>query len=347
MLKNPLKKWLAAAALACALPAFAQTVESNRAIFQYNGPDREQRIIEKAKKEGVVVVYSSLSPTEAKPLADLFESKYGVKVQIWRGIGEQVLQRTIAEARSQRNAADLVENNGTEMESLAREQLLAEFVTPRLADLPPEVVPRHRLWLPDRLNFFVAGYNTQKVKPEDLPKTFEGFTAPKWKDHIALESGDYGWMSAVVGAWGEQRGMDFFQKLSAIKPGVREGHILLAQMIAAGEIEVGLTAYYANVVSAKAKGAPIDWAPVEPLVASPLGLGILRSAPHPHAALLFADFMLSPEGQGKLAEMGRTPASRAIKTEFSGKPFVVMSPAVLLDESAKWQKLWDKLFLGK
>lgn len=130
-------------------------------------------IVAKAKQEGSVVVYTSLSPTEAKPLVYLFESKYGVKVNMWRGLSDQVQQRTITEARGRRNAVDVVETNGPEMESLAREQLLAEFYTPRLADLPAETVPRHKLWLPDRLTVFVVGYNKQKVKREDLPKTYE------------------------------------------------------------------------------------------------------------------------------------------------------------------------------
>ncbi|MDR1967153.1 MAG: extracellular solute-binding protein [Burkholderiaceae bacterium] len=347
MFDKSVKKWLAAAAMACALPVLAQTPQVNSAIFQYSGADREQRILEKAKQEGSVVVYTSLAPTEGKPLTELFESKYGVKVEMWRGLSDQVLQRTVSEARGRRNAVDVVETNGPEMESLAREQLLAEFHTPHLADLPPELIPGHKQWLPDRLNVFVVAYNTQKVKPEDLPKTYDGFADPKWKGRIALEAGDSEWMAAMVKTWGKERGMDFFQKLSAGKPSVRKGHILLAQMVSAGEVEVALAAYYANVASAKARGGPIDWAPVEPLVARPQGLGVVRSAPHPYAALLFANFMLSPQAQELLASMGRTPASRVAKNEFTGRQFVLAEPSVTLDQAEKWEKLWDKMFMNK
>lgn len=349
MLKKTLGRLIvsAVAALACAAPALAQTAEANRAILQYRGADRDQKILEKAKQEGTVAVYTSLSPTEAKPLVALFEQKYGVKVAMWRGLSDQVLQRTVSEARGRRYTVDVVETNGPEMESLAREQLLAEFHTPRLADLPQDMLPRSRMWLPDRLTVFVVGYNTQKVKREDLPKTYEGFTDPKWKGRIALESSDAEWMAAVVHAWGEQRGMAFFQKLSAEKPTLRKGHILLSQLIASGEIDVGLTAYYANVASAKARGGPIEWAPVEPLVVRPQGLGIARNAPHPYAALLWADFMLSPEAQGLLNTLGRVPVSRAVKTEFSSQRYVVVDPAVVLDQSDKWQGLWDRMFVNR
>ena len=114
-----------------------------------------------------------------------------------------------------------------------------------------------------------------------------------------------------------------------------------------GEIEVGLTAYQSNVLSLKKRGAPIDWAPVEPMIARPQGIGLAREAPHPNAALLFADFMLSPQAQQMLAAMGRGPVSRAVKSETSAMNFVMSDPAVILDENDKWQGLWEKLFLGK
>ena len=151
----------------------------------------------------------------------------------------------------------------------------------------------------------------------------------------------------MVKTWGEARGMAFMRKLADMKPDMRKGHVLLAQLIASGEVEVGLTAYHANAESFKKRGAPVAWAPVEPVIARPQGLGVLRQAPHPNAALLFADFLLSPEAQSMLAGMGRTPVSRAVKTDTSGLRYVMSDPAVVLDENDKWQGLWDKFFLGK
>jgi iron(III) transport system substrate-binding protein len=119
------------------------------------------------------------------------------------------------------------------------------------------------------------------------------------------------------------------------------------QLIAAGELEVGLTAYQHGVAPFKKRNAPIEWAPVEPVIARPQGLGIARNAPHPHAALLFADFLLSPEGQALLVEMGRTPVSRAVRSETEALKYVMSDPAVVLDENDKWQQLWDRLFMTK
>jgi iron(III) transport system substrate-binding protein len=338
---------IAVLGFAWACEAGAQTVAGNSAVYSYKGADRAQRLLDGARREGSVNLYTSMAPTEIGPLAEAFEKKTGVKVNVWRALSEGVAQRALAEARGKRQAMDVVETNGPEVEALAREQVLAAFHSPYLADLPPGSLPKHGLWAPDRLNFFVVAYNTNKVKLADLPKTYEGFLDPKWKGRLALEATDSEWMAGVVKTWGEPRGMDFMKKLGAMKPEMRKGHVLLAQLIASGEIEVGLTAYHANAQSFKARGAPVDWAPVEPVIARPQGIAVAANAPHPHGALLFVDFMLSPEAQEQLAKMGRSPASRAVKTDTSNLNFVMSDAAVILDENDKWQQLWDKLFLAK
>ena len=343
----PMRKLLPAVFLAATcFAANAQTARHDE-LFRYKGPDRESRLVEQAKKEGTVVLYTSLAPTESKPLAEAFEKKYGVKVELWRALSDKVVQRVITEAQGNRHTVDVVETNGPEMEAIAQEKLLAEVHSPHLADLPADGIPPHRTWYPDRLNFFVVGYNTQKVKREELPRTYEGFLDPKWKGRIGLEATDSEWMAALVKKWGEGKGMDFFRKLAAMKPDVRKGHVLLAQLVATGEVPVGLTLYNANVESLKKKGAPIDFAPVQPVVARPQGIGVAKSAPHPAAALLFVDFVLSPEGQKLYESMGRVPASTKVKSELNNFPFIMTDPNTILKEAQKWDGLWNDLFLTK
>ncbi|HSS29194.1 MAG TPA: extracellular solute-binding protein [Usitatibacter sp.] len=315
--------------------------------FRLSGPDREARLIEGAKREGSLVLYTSLAPTESRPLAEAFERKYGVKVELWRALSDKVVQRVVTEAQARRNAVDVVETNGPEMEMIAREHVFAPLASPYAGDLPPAAVPRHHEWLPDRMNYFVVGFNTAKVKREEIPRTYEGFLDPRWKGRIGLEATDTEWMAALVKAWGEEKGMDFFRRLAAMKPDVRKGHVLLAELVAAGEVPVGLTMYEANINSLKKRGGPIDYVPVQPVVARPQGIGVARNAPHPHAGLLFADFVLSPEGQKLFESMGRTPASRKVKSALNDFPFAMVDPAVVLDESARWEKAWNELFLQK
>jgi iron(III) transport system substrate-binding protein len=327
--------------------ALAQAPAKADPIFNYQGPDREKRLIEKAKQEGALTIYTSLAPTEARPMVDAFEKKYGIKVELWRAISERVIQRTVSEAKAGRHTVDVIATNGPEMELLSRETILTQFFTPHAVDLPPAGIPKHRLWLPDRLQFFVVGFNTNLVKREDLPKTLAGFLDPKWKGKLGIEAGDAEWMATLFMKWGEKDAMAFFRKLSEMRPEVRKGHVLLAQLVAAGEIPVGLTIYSANAETLKRKGAPIDWAPIE-AVARPQGLGISRNAPHPAAALLYADFVLSAEEGQKLYEsMGRPPVNVKVKSQLTNFSHVFLDPVAVLDESEKWHKLWEELFLKR
>lgn len=316
-------------------------------ILNYQGPDRDKRLIEQAKREGTLALYTSLAPTESKPLAEAFEKKHGVKVDLWRSQSERVVQRVLSESQAGRHTVDVIATNGPEMESLAREKVLTTYFTPHAADLPAASIPRHRLWMPDRLQFFVVGYNTNLVKREDLPRSIRGFADPKWKGKLGIEAGDAEWMATLVKKWGEAEGMAFFRKLSELRPDVRKGHPLLAQLVSAGEIPVCLTAYSANVETLKRKGAPIDYAPID-AVARAQGIGISKNAPHPAAALLFADFVLSAEdGQRLYESMGRPPVNRKVKSKLTDFEHVYLDVVAVLDEAEKWDKLWAELFLKK
>ena len=327
--------------------AMAQGPAKAADILSYQGQDREKRLLEKAKLEGALTIYTSLAPTESQPLAQAFEQKYGIKVELWRAISERVVQRAVSEARAGRHSADVIATNGPEMESLAREGILTTYYTPHAADLPPASIPRHRLYMPDRLQIFVVGYNTNLVKREELPKSLMGFADPKWKGKIGIEAGDAEWMATLVKKWGDAQGMAFFRKLSEMRPEVRKGHVLLAQLIAAGEIPVGLTTYSGNAETLKRKGAPIDWAPID-AVARPQGIGIARNAPHPASALLYADFVLSAEDGQKMYEaMGRPPVNTKVKSSLTNFSMTFLDPVAVIDEADKWDKLWEELFLKR
>jgi iron(III) transport system substrate-binding protein len=300
-----------------------------------------------AAQEKTVVLYTSLAPTESGPLAQAFEKKTGVKVELWRALSEKVVQRALTENRARRFTVDVIETNGPEMEMLAREQLFAEVKSPYLADIPAAAIPKHRQWVPDRLNFFVVGYNTAKVRRDELPSDYRGFLDPKWKGRLGLEATDTEWMATLVKLWGERDGMDFFRKLADMRPDVRKGHVLLAELIAAGEIPVGLTVYNSNAESFKRRGAPIDWVPVKPVVARPQGIAVSRNAPHADAARAFVDFVLSPEGQQLYESMGRVPVSTKVRTHMNRFEYTLVDPATVLDEQDKWTHEWDKLFTQK
>ena len=323
------------------------TPEKNESVYLYKGADREQRLVQEAKREGSLVLYTSLAPTESTPLGQAFEKKYGIKVEIWRAVSEKIVQRVVTEGRAKRHAFDVVETNAPELEALSRENLLGAFHSPYFADLPPFALPAHHQWASDRMSVYGIAYNTNVIKREDLPKTYEGFLDPKWKGKIGIEATDGDWMSAMLKAMGNERGTAFMRRLAEMRPDVRKGHILLAELVSAGEVPVGLTIYQSNATTLKKRGGPIEWVALDPVIARPQAIAVARNALHPHAALLFADFVLSPEGQGLLERMGRSPISTRIESKFSTMKYTMIDPASVLDESEKWDKMWNELFVKK
>ena len=345
------RRLLAGALGAALLPRFGfaqaqRDAAKNREIYLYKGPDREKRILEGAKKEREVVVYTSLNLKDSVPIVEVFERKYGgVKVQLWRSSSEKVLQRAVAEARAGRFGCDILETNGPEMEAMHREQLLEEFFSPHFKDLPASAFPKHRHYVADRFNFFTIAYNTNLVKANEVPDTYEDLIHPRFAGRVGLEASDVDWFGAMVKAMGEEKGLAFFRKLAAAKPEIRSGHTLIAELVASGEIPLAATIYNHNAERLVVKGAPIRWKALKPTFGRPNAIGVARRAPHPNAALLFADFMLSLEGQTILKERNRVPSSRAVDTHLNKFAFEMIDPVITLDEADRWEKLWSDLFL--
>jgi iron(III) transport system substrate-binding protein len=338
---------LASLGAACAGAAWAQDPSAeNRKLYLYNGADREEKLVAGARKEGKVNIYTSLNTRDSGPITDAFEKKYGVKTALWRASSEKVVQRAVTEARSGRFACDVLETNGPEMEALYREKLLAEFHSPHFKDLPPAAFPKHRHYVADRFNFFVIGYNTNLVKPEEVPNSYQDLVHPRFAGRVALESGDTDWFAAVVKNMGEEKGLAFFRQLARNKPQMRTGHTLLAELLSSGEVPIAATIYNHNVEKMALRGAPVKWKALTPTFGRPNAVGVTPRAPNPHAGLLFADFMLSRDGQNLLKERNRVPASQAVETNLNKFPFQMIDPVITLDENDKWDKLWSQLFLG-
>jgi len=317
----------------------------NRAIYMYKGADREARLLAEAKKQGKVVMYTSLNLKDSVPITEAFEKRTGIKVEIWRAASEKVLQRGVTEARAGRYAVDIFETNGPEMEALYREKLLEPFYSPHFTDLPAAAFPRHRHWVADRFNFFTIGYNTNLVKPEEVPKSYEDLLLPRWTGKIGIEGSDTDWFASMVKFMGEGKGLDYFRKLAATRPQIRTGHTLMAELLASGEFPIAATIYNHNVERLVVKGAPVRWKAIEPTFGRPNAIGVARRAQHPNAALAFCDFMLSREGQEILKERNRVPASLSVETNLNKFPFHMIDPVVVLDENDKWERLWSEIML--
>ena len=311
------------------------------------GPERLQRLVEGAKKEGLVSIYTSMPVDDITALTSAFEQKYGVKSKVWRSGSEKILQRGLLEAKASRYEVDVFETNGPEMEVLSREKILQQSNAPGLADLIPQAIPPHREWIATRLNIFTCAYNTKLVRKEDLPKTYADLLDPKWKGKLAVEAEDSDWLAETVLKMGEEKGIALFKEIAKRNGvSVRKGHTLLANLVASGEVPLGLTLYNYKIEQMKNSGAPVDWFSLDPTVARPNGNGVARNAPHPHAALLFQDFELT-DGQVILGKRDFIPTSTKVPSNLNKMPLTFANPKTTLDDGQKWNKIYDEIFSRK
>src|SRR3984893_5356075 len=123
-------------------------------IASYAGPDRTQRLIAGAKKEGALTLYSSGPIEDTTAITYAFEKKYGVPVKLWRGSSEDILRRAMAGARGSRYEVDVAETAGPEMEALGREKLMQGITSPVFAELMPQAVEPRQAWVMSRLSVF-------------------------------------------------------------------------------------------------------------------------------------------------------------------------------------------------
>ena len=316
-------------------------------IATYQGPDRTQRLIAGAKKEGTLTIYTSATVDDMAVLTAAFEKKYGIKPLVWRASSENIIQRASTEARGGRFDVDVFETDGVAMEAIHREKLLQEVRSPYIGDLIPAATPAHKEWIGDRVQIFTAAYNTRLVKTADLPKRYEDLLDPKWKGKLGIEANDHDWLSAVVTEMGEAKGLKLFRDLVA-KNGlsVRKGHTLLANLVVSGEVPLALTTYLYKVQQFKNDGAPIDWLALPPEIARAQGTGLARKSPHPHAGVLFMDFLLS-DAQSILATRDFIPTNVKVKPLPEGLALKFVDPAKLLDENDKWDKLYKDIITNQ
>jgi iron(III) transport system substrate-binding protein len=297
---------------------------------------RQQRLVDGAKKEGSLLFYTTTPSEYVNQLIAPFEEKYGIKVNVWRARSELILERTLNEARAGKSAADVIASIAPPMEALRRENLLQEVISPYQKDLIPSAAPAHHQWVSTLQYVLVQAYNTDKIKKSELPRTYRDLLAPQWKGKLGIEGSDHEWITAVIDDMGEAEGEEFFRKLVAGNGlSIRSGHPLLTNLVASGEVPLALTVYQYSAAQAKAKGAPIDWFAIEPAVTIADAMGIPKKAPHPYAALLFYDYMISPDAQRILAKIGYFATNTQIASPLGDVKLKILNPGKLLDDQVK------------
>jgi len=337
-----------AACLALSGAAVAQTPADLAAALKLTGEARARALAEGAKKEsGAVMVYHSTQTEDLQPVFDAFTKKYGIKVVDWRSSSENVVQRTISESRAGKRDVDFIENNSPEMEALRREKLLMRMESPHFADMRPGTLGAHQEYATSTMDVFVQAYNTEKVGKDELPRTFEDLANPRYKGRLGIEAEDQAWFGTLMRHAGEAKTVKLWNEVVANNGvSVRKGHTLLANLVASGEVPIGLTVYNYKPQQLKAKGATIDWIVLQPAIAQLHAVAVVAKTTRPFSSALLFDFFLG-EGQQLLAARNFVPSSSKIPSPFGDMPIRFIEPGETLEKHDAWLKQYEAIFIKR
>jgi len=294
-----------------------------------------------------VVWYTAMNTADGDALRKRFEEKNpGLRLTILRQPGEKIRNRILTEARGGRHFWDVVSFNHLDMDALDREKLLASYSSPETATgyAPGAVDPRGR-WAAIYVRQFVIGYNTRIVPAAEAPKDWPDLLQPKWKGKLAMDENEVEWYAGMCDYMGREKCGRYARALAAQSPQLRRGHSLLSKLLAAGEYPLALV-HAAEMEDGKRAGAPVEWVrTLDPVVTSPSQIAISAQAPHPRAARLLVDFVLSAEGQGILAARGRIPARTDVLPEANaGLKVHYVDPKAARDFD-RYEKEFGEIFL--
>ncbi len=243
-----------------------------------------------------------------------FTRKYPfLQVQVLRTTGEKLRQRILTEAVAGQYFSDLVVFNTMEMALLKSRNLLQPYVPPEGEVFPGGAKDRDGYFTGAYARNFVIGYNTAVIPEKERPRDWPDFLNPRWKEKIGIDEEEFEWYGTLIDYWGREKTVKYMKALAAQQPQLRRGHSLLAELLAAGEFPVAIVFPY-NMEQLKQKGAPVDWSTTsDPIVTSINGIGISAKAPHPNAAKLLVNYILSEEGQGVIRDLFRVPIRPGVK----------------------------------
>lgn len=316
------------------------------ASWSQGSPD--PKLIEGARREGRLVYWTTMTLSQSKQVVDRFQEKYPfIKVELYRTGGGPMLNKVLTEARAGRHAWDTLSGRGELVLPLMGKKLLASYHSPESRMIPEDLVDREGYWTAYYVNPYALGYNTELVKKEDVPKTYEALLDPRWRGKkISIDNEAFGLLSGLIKAWGKEKAVSYFNKLAAQDPVPMRGNTNRVQLVMAGEFPL-IIAYAPTIQRATSKGAPIDWVPLEPVVVQVNPVMVAAKAPHPYTAKLFVDFVLSKKGQQRLVGFRRIPVRQDVKPDpprlFKGYKRVVENPEGYKNFS-ETVKLYQQIF---
>jgi iron(III) transport system substrate-binding protein len=224
--------------------------------------------------------------------------------------------------------------------------LMMPYKSPQAAAFAEGFKDPNGYWTDLYDNLIVSAYHTGRVKREELPKRWEDLLHPRWKKRMVTDRNEDRWFANMLHVMGEKKGMEFMQGLAKQEVAIRSGRSLITQLLAAGEFDLQIVAYWYRPYLMKKQGAPVDWVGLEPAIVALHPISVVDRAPHPNSAKLFIDYALSEEGQKLFAARGREPARPGIRPEgYPANLKMVPSRVELADKLLDYRRSYESLFV--
>jgi iron(III) transport system substrate-binding protein len=318
------------------------------AYGQGSPPWLDRSLLAAAKAEGTLTVYSSTNEQEGLPLFKIFEDATGIKFNYIRGNDASLLSRVAIETRANQPSFDIIHiSNAHKMP----QNLLAQYEPPEARHVFEQARDPNRRWYGVYTIYTTPAYNTQRVSTSELPKSFEEFaTHTEWAGKVAIDYTDLEWLRGMLQFHGEQNGTELVRRIVAgLKPVLTDGRLAMARSLAAGEYLFALNNFVNLTLNVKLAGGPVEILPLDPVALYFAQVAVNARAPHPNAARLAANFMLSQECQIFYSQFGRLPTRADVPTNPPGIIERVTSKKVVStlfdpDEERRLKQLFDTLF---
>jgi iron(III) transport system substrate-binding protein len=225
-------------------------------------------------------------------------------VEYWRGDSTKVSERALTEWRAGKPGFDVVEANRGVQLIMKEEGLFTKFVPPASEKFPAQVKEKDGLITPWRVLPISILYNTEMVKPADLPKSFDDLLQPKWMGKISMPDPTRHTTTAQF-LWNlekfkKDKWLDLVRGLAKQKPVLVDSLAPVTTSVIKGEAAVGIT--YVKYV--KQYKGPVHYVLMDKYLADPNYMSVGVKAANSNAAKLYVDYACSPEGQKHIAEDG-------------------------------------------
>ena len=323
---------------------------SIKELAQLRGDERKETLIRGATEEGKLTFYTSTAPEDIQSLLMAFEMRFPfIRSEMVRDKGVAIRQRIMDEHRNGGSAADVVEVNDINLGKLKARGILCPYYSPEADIYPRELHESDGFWVAEQKNYLVLAWNPRLIGDAAIPTGYEGLLDPSLKGKITVEAHDASWMAALMNHWGEKKAIPFFTELGRQVANHRTGHQIIAEQIAAGSVILSPHIHSNNSEWLKRRGLPIEWRPLEPVEVEFVGAGLPVAAPHPHAALLLIDYILSLEGQKIYRQWKRVPCHPAVEADpphmSQGFQSLILDASAFLKKEAEYEKIWRELIL--